>query len=169
MITLRELLEDKQYREFFTTRPDPPRVILPHEMPWRVNIQRQTAGGWARKDFHTYIEAFKFLKPRLKEVHDAAIQSRGVAYHPPFKVVRVVRNGKPVLDEKKKPVLRRLVWTPKLPGDEEPHIWCTYCRRPTVFRWYSKHHAFPKGYAIETPYQRCCICGASERLVLNHA
>jgi hypothetical protein len=169
LITLQDLLADKQFREYFTTKPIMPGPVHQDAMPWRVYVQRQLDGGWAKKEFHTYIEAFRFLKPRLKGVHDAAIQSKGIAWSPPHKVVRITRGGKPVKDDKGKPVLRRIVWQPSLPPGEEPHTWCTYCRRPTVFRWYSRHHAFPRGYEFTTPYQRCTICGASERLVLNSA
>lgn len=168
MLTLRELLEDKVYREYFTSRPILPANIHPDLKLWRVYVQRETEGPWAKKEFHDYVQAFKFLKPYLKTCHDATIQSKGIAFAPPFKVVRVVRKGKPVLDDKQKPVVRRVVWRPLMPTDEQPHRWCPYCRRPTVFAWFAKHHAFPKGYTIATPYQRCVICGASERLVDNH-
>lgn len=167
MMTIHELLEDKTYKEFFTTRPQIPQVH-PDQIPWRVYVQREANGGWAKKEFALYTAAFKFLKPYLKTCHDAAIQSKGVAYQPPARTVRITKNGKPVMVDGK-PKLRRIVWQPKLPYDEVPHTWCTYCRRPTVFAWFSKHHAFPKGYELVTPYQRCVICGTSERLVLNYA
>lgn len=165
MMTLAELLEDKVYREFFTTKPKMPSVH-PSRLPWRVYVQRSSGGSWAKKDFHTYVEAFKFLKPRITSIHDATIQSRGVAFDPPVKIVKVVKGGKPVIDPTtKKPKIKRLVWAPVLPELEGRHEWCPYCRRPTVFAWFSRHHAFPKGYEIATPYQRCVICGASERLL----
>lgn len=173
MITLSELLADKQYREFFVTKPTMPGLVHQDMKPWRVYVQRESSGPWAKKEFHTYIEAFRFLKPRLKDIHDGTIQSKGIAWSPPHKVVKVMvrdTRGRKVQkqDDRGKPVYRRLVWQPTLPADEEIHQWCTYCRRPTVFRWFSKHHAFPRGYEFTTPYQRCAICGASERLVLNH-
>lgn len=171
MITIHELLEDKVYREFFTTPPLMP-VHLP-EIPsanyWRVYGQRAVDGPWGKREFHTYAAAFRFFKKLKPTLHDGTIQSKGIAWQPPFKVYKVVKGGKPVLDEKGKQVYRRVTWSMKLPAIEEPHLWCTYCRRPTVFRWFTRHHAFPKGYDIATPYQRCTICGASERLVLDHA
>lgn len=171
MITIHELLQDKLYKEFFLTNPIVPAYwpTILDRMPWRVYVQRRVDGPWAKKDFHTYKQAFKFLRPWLPKAHDATIQSRGMAYDPPFKVVRITRGGKPVLDERGKQKLRRVIWAPTLPLGEEIHVWCTYCRRPTVFRWFSYHHAFPKGYKISTPYQRCVICGTSERVVKNLA
>jgi hypothetical protein len=169
MLTLRELLADKVYREFFTTPPDMPRNVHPDLRPWRVYVQSEQHGRWAKKDFATYKDAFRFLKPRLKEVYDATIQSRGIAWGPPARVVRVKRNGKILLDEKGKVVLRRIVWQPILPEAEEPHRWCPYCRRPTVFAWFSRHHAFPRGFEFDLALLRCTICGASERLVSTNA
>jgi hypothetical protein len=172
MMTLRELLEDKVFKEFFTTIPEVQGYMHPGRLPWRVYVQKERGGPWRKKDFRTYREAFLFLKPRLRDVYDATIQSRGTAFPPPAKVVKVVKrlpSGKkvPVRDEKGKQQYRRIVWRPILPEMEEPHRWCPYCRRPTVFGWFSKHHAFPRGFEFDLSLQRCTICGASERLVAH--
>lgn len=168
MLTLRELLTDKIYREFFITVPEMPANLHPSQTPWRVYVQKELHGRWARRDFNQYRDAFKFLKPLLKDAHDATIQSRGIAFSPPARVVKVKRNGQLLRDEKGKVVLRRIVWQPILPEAEEPHRWCPYCRRPTVFGWFSKHHAFSSGFEFDLALQRCTICGASERLI-SHA
>lgn len=172
MMTIHELLEDKVFKEFFKTKPVMPSTHH-SAVPWRVYVQRKVYGPWAKREFKTYTEAFKFLKPYLGKnedgtwkCHDAAIQSKGIAFDGPAKVVRVVKNGQPVIDrETKKPVLRRVLWTPKLPYDEVRHVWCPYCRRPTVLGWFSSHHAFPKGYKFDASILRCTICGSSERLI----
>lgn len=167
MLTLRELLADKIYKEFFTTPPEMPVIPVPELQRWRVYVQRETGGKWAKKDFVRYRDAFKFLKPRLREVHDATIQSRGIAFPPPARVVKIRKNGQLLRDDKGKLILRRIVWQPILPEAEEPHRWCPYCRRPTVFGWFSKHHAFPPGFEFDLAIQRCTICGISERLAIN--
>jgi len=164
VITLRELLEDKVYREFFTTMPQMPRNLHPDAMPWRVYVQRKMDGPWGKREFHTYKEAFKFLKPHIKTTYNAAIQSKGIQFEAPFKVYRLVKGGKPLLDANGKQRYRRVVWVPQLDLTDAPHLWCPYCRRPTVFSWFSKHHAFPKGSVFDLSLRRCAICGASERL-----
>lgn len=173
MITLPELLEDKAYREFFTTKPSSPPAHPLASPPWRVYIQRRLDGPWARRDFRTYTQAFKFIRPHLKTCHDGAIQSKGVAYRPPGRLVRVTRNGAPIMvkmtDGTYTQKTKFVEWRPHLPEGEGVHHWCPYCRRPTVFRWFSNHHAFPKGSVFDPSLTRCIICGASERLVIWNA
>lgn len=174
MITLPELLEDKVYRKFFTTP-----VRLPPQHPlaapqWRVHVQRESDGRWGHKDFRKYSQAFKFLKPYLKTCHDATIQSRGIAYDPPTRWVRVTRGGKPILipdphSGEMVPKIKKIDWIPKLPEGEDQHVWCPYCRRPTVFTWFSKHHAFGSSGTFDPSLRRCTICGSSERLVIWNA
>lgn len=169
MITLRELLVDKTYKEFFLTRPE----LRPHPRtspPWRVYVQRKPDGSWAKKDFWSYVEAFKFLKKLLPEIHDAAIHCRGVSYKPPSRRVRVTRGGKPVIIKSPNGTrvqrTRLVYWTPKLEPEEAPHVWCPWCRRPVEIRWFSKHHSFNGVDQVFDPsLRRCVICGASELLM----
>lgn len=170
MITLPELLDDKRYREFFSRVPKQG----PTPMNWRIYVQRKSEGPWAKKDFASYADAFRRIAKELKEgrLHDGTIQSRGIAYAPPERIVRVTKNGRPVLVKDSKGNLvdktAIVVWRPKLPADEEEHHWCTYCRRPTVFRWFAAHHTLrnsPVTGCIDPTDRRCTICGGREEFI----
>lgn len=117
----------------------------PGPMPWRVWVQREKRGRWAYKDFATYREAFSFLAKHLKKWHDCALGCKARPFVPPQ-----------VVDGPRKRT--------RLPGSTtmlelyEDHDWCPFCRRPTRFGYFTKHHAMPKGLC--TPYERrCSICG----------
>ena len=163
MLTIHELLQDKQYREFFLNAPPMPTVYRVQQMsPWRVYIQREADGAWAKKDLPTYREAFQLFKRYKPDIHDAAICSRAVAFPPPHRLVRIKGQYREVVRRGKKEtvqVTKLVVWKPRLPVDETAHHWCTYCRRPTVFRYFSKHHAFEKDMGITQDELRCTICG----------
>jgi hypothetical protein len=167
-MTLAELLEDPIYLKYFRTVPHLPAGPRMSE-PWRVYVQLEVDGPWARKHFWTYKEAYRWLKPKLEGYHDATIQSKGVAYKPPMKIVKVSRRGVPVMiNTPSGPVQKttEIVWKPHLPEGETMHTWCCYCRRPTIFKWFSKHHAFRGTNQLFDPtLRRCTICGASELLV----
>lgn len=170
MITLPELLRDKRYREFFSTVPRQG----PIAQNWRVLVQRKADGAWAKKDFERYADAFRLIAKQLKEgkLHDGTIQSRGIAYGPPERIVRVTRRGQPVMVKttagkfiQKTAVV---VWRPQLSADEEDHVWCTYCRRPTVFRWFATHRAIrnsPVAGCVDPTDRRCTICGGREEFI----
>lgn len=159
MLTIHELLEDKQYREFFLKPPPMPPVYRQQQLkPWRVYIQRETDGPWAKKDLPNYVEAFKLFKKFRPEIHDASIMSRAIAFPPPHRLVRI--KGVYVEHRGKKVQKTKLVvWKPQLPMEETTHHWCSYCRRPTVFRYFSRHHAFGKDMPITQEGLRCTICG----------
>lgn len=159
MLTIHELLEDRQYKEFFLKQPQMPALYRQQQMtPWRVYIQRELDGPWAKKDLPSYTEAFKLFKRYKPDIHDAAICSRAIAFAPPHRLVRI--KGKYVEHRGKKvQVTKLVVWKPKLPSEESPHNWCTYCRRPTVFRYFSRHHAFGREMTIAQEELRCTICG----------
>lgn len=180
MITLVELLEDPKYRKYFST---PPKMLkpLPGKLPWRVLVQRRPGGPWAKKEVATYADAFRIIRHNLRAgtLHDGTIQSRGIAFGPPVRVAKVTkggrpvwhtRDGKPVLDADGKRIQKtvNIEWKPKLDPAEEPHDWCTYCRRPTVFRWFRSHHALRSAGLQDIADQssrRCTICGASEAFI----
>ena len=170
MITMAELLQDADYRKFLTTAPSLPAHAVNKEMntskPWVVYVQREAGGRWGKREFWTYKKAFRFFKAAVidHKVHDAALNNKRVGFDPPFKWVRV--RGKFVVDSKgnKRQAQARVYWKPKLPPDEvEDHHWCKYCRRPTVFKSYSKH----KRLGAVDPTLRCCICGASSRIAIH--
>lgn len=170
MITLPELLEDKQYRKFFSTVPKNGATRI----NWRIYIQRETEGRWLRKDFEKYPDAFRRLAKELKEgrLHDGTIQSRGIAYAPPQRIVKLTRGGRPAMVKGPggKLVQRTalVVWKPKLGPHDESHTWCPYCRRPVVFKWFANHHALrnsPVAGCIDIGDRRCVICGGREEFI----
>jgi hypothetical protein len=160
MITIHELLEDKTYRQFFISKPAMPKVYAQQgKKPWRLYVQMEADGRWSKKDLATYGDAFRLFKKFRADCHDAAIVSRPVAFAPPNKLVRV--RGQYLIggDGVKRQVIKPVVWRPRLDGNETTHDWCCYCRRPTIFRWFSKHHAFPKDEQFDITERRCSICG----------
>lgn len=180
MITLPELLKDAKYKAFFTT---PPKMLkpLPGQKPWRVLVQRRPGGPWAKKETETYAEAFRIIRDNLRAgtLHDGAIQSRSIPFGPPIRVAKVTKGGKPVwhtrdgkrvLGPDGKPIQKtvNIEWKPKLDPADELHEWCTYCRRPTVFRWFRSHHAIRSAglHGLADPSdRRCTICGAREDFI----
>lgn len=180
MITLPELLEDPRYRKFFQS---PPKMLkpLPGQKPWRVLVQRRSGGPWAKKETETYADAFRIIRHTLRAgtLHDGTIQSRSIAFGPPVRVVKVTKGGKPVwhrrdgklvldADGQRIQVTKSIEWKPTLDGLDDPHDWCTFCRRPTVFRWFRSHHALRAAglQDIADPSnRRCTICGARESFV----
>lgn len=180
MITLPELLEDAKYRAFFIT---PPKMLkpLPGQLPWRVLVQRKAGGPWAKKEIDTYAAAFRIIKSNLRAgtLHDGAIQSRSIPFGPPQRIAKVTRGGKPVyhtrngkyiLDAGGERIQKTVVvlWKPKLEASDESHDWCTYCRRPTVFRWFKSHHALRASglqELVDPTTRRCSICGAREDFI----
>jgi hypothetical protein len=166
LLTIHELLKDKQYKEFFLKQPQMPTIFQrnPQLTPWRVYIQRETDGPWAKKDLHTYTEAFELFRRFKPNIHDASITCRSVAFAPPYRFVRVRGQYREVVRKGKKTtvqVTKLVVWKPKLPPEEGAHKWCTYCRRPTIFRYFSKHHALGD-MSISQEHLRCSICGIRE-------
>lgn len=164
MITLSELIDDPTYRKFMHRLPN----LGPHtQPPWRLYVQREMDGPWGKKDFEEYEEALNTLKRFLdRGVHNATIQCRPTGFKPPRKIVRVTRDGRPVMIKrggKEIPKTQLIPWRPKVSTDQASHTWCPYCRRPTIFRWFTKHHALPPEF--DPSVQRCTICGVSEVFV----
>lgn len=172
MITIHDLLEDSTYKEFFCRPPKGVPLLHPDQKPWRLYIQMNGSLKWAYKDCATYSEAFKRFRKALKagEVHDAAISSRRHAWRPPNRIARI--KGKYVIgsDGVRRQATKPVPWRPKLNGEDivDPVDWCPYCRRPTAWKYYGKHHAFGNlGIAIDQSVMRCHICGASVRITEN--
>ena len=171
MMTMSELLEDKAFREYMLKVPKTyPVSRSEHLSPmWVVYVQKTTDGPWRRKAFRKYKEAFKFMRKAMKlGYHDVAINNKRLDYDPPMRFVRI--KGRYIVgsDGVKRQVTKKVPWKPRLPADEEAHQWCRFCRRPVIFKRYSKHHAMPQfGNNISWDVRRCCICGCSERIALN--
>ena len=167
MLTIHELLEDPVYRKYFLTVPRLPDVqrTVP---PWRLYVKR--GGRWMKRDFEKYAEAVKLFN-RLRSVglQDATVTCRPVAFAPPSRIVRIKgkfqtnARGQYILDAQgqKKPITREVFWKAAVPADEEEHTWCPYCRRPTVFNYFSTHHAIVGAhkYYMDPSARRCTICG----------
>lgn len=169
MITLPELLEDPIYKQYFQTPPKLPKVRR-LQPPWRVYIQKEVRGKWYKKDCWTYAEAFKIIKTYRAngELYDGAIVSKSKSFAPPRKTVKI--RSKFVKDSKGNMVqaTKRVYHVTAVPGEDEPHRWCGYCRRPTVFRWFTKHHNFPENTPYTAHRRRCTICGIAEEGVKSY-
>jgi hypothetical protein len=175
MILMSELLKDSFYRAFIEKTPEQPELAKDKARmkspPWVVYIQREADGKWGRREFWRYQKALKFMIAWLdKGAHDAALNNRRVSFYPPSRLVRI--KGKFVVgsDGKQRQATKLVVWKPKveLLTDEADHFWCSYCRRPTIFRYYKRHKALG-GMELDQSTARCCICGASSRIAIPHS
>jgi hypothetical protein len=170
LIPMSELLEDPVYRKFLLTPPDMPEHARNKEFNlsplWVVYVQRVPGGKWGKKEFWSYKKAFKFFKKCLKQykVHDLAINNKRVGCVPPSRFVRI--RGKYVTgsDGKRRQATTRVYWKVKVHPEDEEHHWCKYCRRPTVFKYYTSHKRLG---VVDPGVRRCCICGASERIAIH--
>lgn len=163
----RRLLEDPVYKAWLKKPPKDDRVT--HGEVWVAWLKPVShpnrPNRWYRKTFHTYKEAYVYVAKNLAGVEDAAIGCTHQEFKPPivrtgYRIARFKRKdpktGKEVIVKQKVPVRKFLT---ELPGRLPPgHTWCGYCRRPTIFGYFLKHHALPKAYCV--PYEkRCRICG----------
>ena len=173
MIPMSELLRDSVYAKFLEAEPDMPKHLSDPRMvsspPWVVYIQKTGEGPWGKRSFWKYKKALKFMKKWLKKgCHDAALNNMRVGYEPPYRLARI--KGKYVVgsDGIRRQATTRIPW--KVPTalllDQPEHHWCKYCRRPTIFKFYSKHKRLG---SVTTDVPRCCICGASTRIALSHS
>lgn len=169
MITIQELLRDPQYRDYFKKVPKLPAHYTPENLPWKLIIMKKGENVWRTKRYGTYAEAFGGLKKVLPIIDNAAINCPALSFMPPLKTYRI--KGK-FIGNTKRPLLKTVVWQPRITADMEPHNWCPFCRRPTVFRMavraVSKKNS-PFAPVMSEPQLRCSICGAGERIInLRH-
>ena len=137
-IRLRTLLkEDELYRDWFKRIPELEGLIT--TPPWRLYIQAEEDGRWARGDIRTYAKAYDEVKSRLSDAWDMTIHCKARQFKPP-----VVRKGQATF------------WLPM----PEEHGWCSLCRRPVIFRTFSRHPALR--YGCDPTVTRCTICGIQE-------
>jgi hypothetical protein len=137
-IRLRTLLkEDEIFREWFKR---PPTIEgLSTTPPWRLYIQAEEGGRWARGDLRTYAKAYAEVNSRLRDAWDMTIHCKSRLFKPP-----VIKKGKATF------------WLPTPEG----HDWCCYCRRAVVFRTFTHHPAIK--YGCDPEILRCTICGARQ-------
>ena len=169
MIVMKELLKDPVYKKFILTTPKSSLIInSPSPEPqWRVYVKRTPDSNWARKDFKTYKKAFKFFRKWLqKGAYDLTIHNRRIETKPPSYFVRIKGRYVTGSDGIKRQATKKKSWVVKLLPEEEQHEWCLYCRRPTTFRFYSKHPALSLP-EVDSSVRRCCICGGSERIAVS--
>lgn len=162
LISIKELLRDPQFRKYFLSVPELPDHYTPDKKPWKLYVLKEHEEVWRTKRFGTYREAFDGFKAMMPEMKNAAINNPALSFMPPVRNVRV--KGK--TNNRGKPLIRTVVWRPQLDGDMSPHIWCPFCRRPSIFRY-----ALPKRVTGQfilpqaEPAMRCIICGSSENIV----
>lgn len=152
-VRMRTLLKDSLYRQWVLRPPDgwdARDSAFEGVRPWRVFVQRIEDGPWGVKDFKSYRKALAFFAKAIKlGVWDATINHKVHQFGPPR--LRARKGG------------RTVPWDGIPPG----HRWCSFCRRPTIFRYYKKHPAIPLPMVI--PYvSRCSICGSSSRFVKRY-
>lgn len=134
----------------------------PVSPPWRVYARRTEQSGWARKEFPNYVAAYNFLKLKLPLWYDVSITSKRQAFPAPTRIVKVTRQGRPVMVQTANGPQQKTKVVPIKPPPY--HLWCMYCRRFTVFTWFTTHHAL-KGEAalmMQQHIRRCCVCGITE-------
>ena len=177
-VTLRELLQDPVYKQWFRKPPNLGDQFVPSGRPWRVYIQRQVTpdrpeGKWGRADFQSYAKAANFLIGHLRSgAHDGALTCPSHAFHPPVLVSKEpkrvlvtvqLRGGK--TKKVRRYAYQRYYWRPAM--ELYGHQWCPYCRRPTVFAYFSRHHALPTNLCL--PYElRCSICGVRRTFIKDY-
>lgn len=163
MILLPELLEDKTYAKFFKKQPSLP-IVARRIPPYRLWVQLEPQGRWKKKDIGSYQSGVKWFFINIDRIHDGALAIMSTQTPPPNRLVKVKRNGvlltKVGSDGVERAVVKEAPWRLHLPEGERKHLWCPYCRRPTVFTWFSKHHNMP--IVLQPEYSRCTICGLRE-------
>ena len=134
------LRRDQFFRSWFQK---PPTLHIAHALPWspwRLYIQEKKDGRWAKADFRGYVRAYTELRLRLPEVWDITLHSKAQHFQPPILRIGEDRYYNPV------PIA---------------HRWCSLCRRPTMFLYFSRHPALP-GIKLDNQVRRCKICGIRE-------
>lgn len=162
-ITLRELLKDPIYKQWFLKVPTlgQSSAITPN---WRIFAREEPEGRWASVEFENYRQGLVWVRDNLRDYHDIVINSKREAFKPPV----VVHKKTPIFDKKTKKkigVKKHRRYHIPFPAqdadvieDQHKHVWCPYCRRPTLFLWYRKHPAM-KGVTLSPHERRCNVCG----------
>ena len=164
-ITIRELLKDEEYKKYFLTVPRLPEHYKGTK-PWKLLVRLKGESKWRAKRFETYKEAVIALKKYLPKAEDVVINCPPLGFRPPLKNVRL-KGQYSLVRGKKVPVFRTVIWKPKLEDDHGRHTWCSYCRRPTIFKVLAARIHTINGDAalLSEPRLRCTICSSSETIV----
>ena len=145
-MTLNQQLKDPVFRKWMQRVPK-----NTGRMPaknWYVYLRETPDSNWTRKQFALYNDALRYLLEHRKDTYDQALNSKARMYPPPK-----IRNKKGNIKFKK-------------PVAPIGHKWCPYCRRMTLFQWFSKHPATVK---YMSPYDaRCSICAFREDSIPRH-
>jgi hypothetical protein len=167
LITIRELLRDPQFKEYFVKVPQLPEHYTPDALPWRLLVMKQGESVWRGKRFGTYQEAFAGFKTMLPKIENAAINCPGLNFRPPLRTVKVKGKFHTEGRLKGKPVVKTLVWKPRLEADHERHEWCGYCRRPSIFVDKGLGARMLNGTRLPATRiaHRCMICGTNSELM----
>lgn len=143
-LTLSILLTDDIYKKWYSTVPK----LTAHgvQPPWRVWVQTRE-GKWykLKQDFRKYSEAYNWVAKNRKTYRDCVIYSKRMEFKPPVVKYKEVRTYWP---------------TPR------GHVWCGFCRRPTEFHFYQKHHAIQ---VLDENVKRCSICGVRQTFLKKYS
>jgi hypothetical protein len=136
-MNLKELLKDPIYKAWYGKIPTEHMVGT---FPWRVWVH--TDKGWTRtkSDFEKYSQAYNWIAKRMHDYEDLVLYSKGHEFRPP-----VIRYRD-----------KKYYW-PCPAG----YRWCGYCRRPTLFGTFTRHHALT--HLSDPVAPRCIICGARKK------
>lgn len=135
--TYEELLEDPVYASYAKKRPRVPENVR-HGNPWMIVARRRPdaeGATWALKMMPDYADAYRRVSKLLEsgKFEDVAIVSRRVLFKPP----------------------KGFDWNTGL------FAWCGRCRRPSLFRECTRHHALRNAPVLtEDEPERCYYCGA---------
>lgn len=131
-LSVKTLLRDPIYKKWMSK---PPKLkVQGSTKPWKIFVLKKT-GKWATIEFDTYPQAFNWMAKHLKEYDDIVIHSKREMFKPPV----VKYKGK------------KCYW-PSPRG----YRWCPYCRRPTQFKYFRRHHNLK---TMAPWYKRCEVCG----------
>lgn len=134
-----ELMENPVYAAYVRKRPRLPDNIA-HGEPWMIAAHRVSGSqrpSWATKRVADYVTAYRRVDALLDsgEFDDAAIISLRKLWIPP----------------------QGFFWK------RDKFAWCGRCRRPTLYRNVTKHHALGREPVLATEDGlRCYYCGARE-------
>jgi hypothetical protein len=123
---------------------------------WWVYVQLEEGTRWRRVGTRLWKEGMELVQ--AKTPFDWAITSKRRGYlvptytkiNPQTKIPYKVKVGNEVVDKQ---------FRMKMPPG---HQWCRWCRRPTLFLYFAKHHSFVNAKAYDPTRRRCLICGGAQ-------